>query len=134
MNYLQKDTKVIVAILTLMIGLGTGYFIGLNATGNKHMMYESCKTMRGGCNMDDMDMKGMMHSMNANIENKSGDDFDQAFLKEMIIHHEGAVEMAERALQNAKRQEIKDLAKNIIEAQNKEIREMKDWQTDWFDQ
>jgi uncharacterized protein (DUF305 family) len=48
------------------------------------------------------------------------------------MHHQGAVQMAQAALQNAKHQEIKDLAQNIITAQNKEIAEMKQWQQQWY--
>ena len=79
-----------------------------------------------------MSMADMMQSMNAELQGKTGDSFDQAFLSEMIIHHEGAVEMAQLALTNAKHQEIKDLAKAIIAAQNKEIADMKGWMKAWY--
>ena len=79
-----------------------------------------------------MDMATMMASMNANLEGKTGDAFDKAFITEMVMHHEGAVEMAELALTNAKRQEIKDLAKAIITAQNTEISQMKAWASAWY--
>ena len=49
----------------------------------------------------------------------------------MILHHEQAVDMAKYAADNAKRQEIKDLASSIIKAQSEEIRQMKQWQESW---
>jgi len=52
----------------------------------------------------------------------------------MILHHQGAVAMAEAALKNAKHQEIKDLAKAIITAQNAEIQRMQEWQASWYGQ
>lgn len=61
----------------------------------------------------------------------TGDVYDSAFIANMIVHHEGAVTMAETALTNAKRQEIKDMANDIILAQSKEITEMKQWQQQW---
>ena len=73
-------------------------------------------------------MEGMMMG----LDNLKGTQFDQAFIDQMIIHHEGAIEMAEAALENAERQEIKDLAKAIIEAQTKEMEKMKTWRTDWY--
>lgn len=76
------------------------------------------------------DMDGMMQVLNG----KSSDEFDRAFLSEMIVHHQGAVHMAQAALQNAKHQEIKDLAQNIISAQNDEIQKMQDWQRSWYGQ
>ncbi len=77
-------------------------------------------------------MHGAMHNMMTGLSGKTGDDFDRAFLSEMIVHHEGAVDMAEAALKNAKHQEIKQMANEIISAQTKEINQMKDWQKNWY--
>jgi uncharacterized protein (DUF305 family) len=77
-------------------------------------------------------MSGMsMDDMTADLKDKTGDDFDKAFIASMIAHHEGAVEMAKLSAKNAKHNEIKTLSKNIISAQEKEISEMKQWQMDW---
>lgn len=84
-------------------------------------------TVMGGSNM-----KSMMESMMAGLNGKTGDDFDKAFLSEMVMHHEGAVDMAEEALNSAKHQEIKDLANAIITAQNKEVADMKAWYKAWY--
>ena len=73
-----------------------------------------------------------MQSMNASLEGKTGDAFDQTFIKEMIIHHEGAVQMAQLALKNAKHVEIKDLAQKIITAQESEIKVMQSRQNSWY--
>jgi len=72
-----------------------------------------------------------MDDMTGQLGGKTGDEFDKAFISMMIVHHEGAVDMAELAKDNAKHQEVKDLAENIITAQNKEIAEMKTWQQAW---
>ncbi|MCE9628778.1 MAG: DUF305 domain-containing protein [Candidatus Vogelbacteria bacterium] len=79
-----------------------------------------------------MSMAEMMASMNAELNGKTGDEFDKAFISEMIMHHQGAVEMAQLALKNAKHAEIKTLANAIISAQNKEIADMKAWQEAWY--
>lgn len=79
-----------------------------------------------------MDMSSMMADMNANLAGKQGDEFDKAFINEMIVHHEGAVDMAELALTNAKHPEIKTLANAIISAQTTEISQMKGWLEDWY--
>jgi uncharacterized protein (DUF305 family) len=49
---------------------------------------------------------------------------DRAFVREMIPHHRMAVEMAEMARMDASHEQIKALAKSIIEGQNAEIREL----------
>lgn len=60
-----------------------------------------------------------------------GGDYDRMFLANMIAHHQGAVDMANLALTNAKHQELKDMANAIISAQNKEITDMQGWQSQW---
>jgi uncharacterized protein (DUF305 family) len=49
---------------------------------------------------------------------------DRAFVREMVPHHEMAVEMAEMARMKADHRRIKTLAKSIIEDQNAEIRQL----------
>lgn len=61
----------------------------------------------------------------------TGDDFDRMFIANMIEHHKGAVDMANLALTNAKHQELKDMANDIIKAQSKEISDMERWQQWW---
>ena len=53
----------------------------------------------------------------------NGEYSDAAFVDAMVPHHEGAVEMAEVALQNAEHEEIRVLAREIIDAQRAEIEE-----------
>lgn len=52
---------------------------------------------------------------------------DQQFLRDMIVHHQDAVEMSKRVLAHTSRKEIRELATNIIEAQTKEIAQMEAW-------
>jgi uncharacterized protein (DUF305 family) len=50
---------------------------------------------------------------------------DRAFIDAMVPHHQGAVEMAQVALENAEHEEIKQLSRNIISSQQAEIEELK---------
>lgn len=79
-----------------------------------------------------MDMDSMMKGMTASLEGKIGDEFDKAFLSEMVVHHEGAVAMAKQVLATSKRPELLKLANEIITAQTKEIDMMKGWESQWF--
>jgi uncharacterized protein (DUF305 family) len=58
---------------------------------------------------------------------------DETFLAAMIEHHEGAVDMAELALEGAEREEIREMAQEIIDAQEAEIDQMQAWLDEWFD-
>ena len=78
-----------------------------------------------------MSMKQQSDDMTAWLSVKSGDEFDKAFLADMIPHHEGAIDMATLAAKNAKHDEIKQLSIDIMAAQDKEIKLMKQWQQDW---
>ena len=72
-----------------------------------------------------------MSEMTEQLKNKTGDDYDKAFIEMMISHHEGAIDMAELSASRAKHDEIKQLSQAIITAQDKEIADMKQWQRDW---
>ena len=82
-----------------------------------------------------MEMAGMNDSMKGmDIEKLgalSGNDFDLEFIEQMTAHHEGAVTMANEALQRSSKEEIKTLASAIIRAQEDEIKQMKQWQAAW---
>lgn len=67
------------------------------------------------------DEMGMVHEPDALL---NAADPDAQFAAMMIDHHEGAVAMAKLALERAEREEIKELARAIIEAQEREIEVM----------
>jgi len=72
-----------------------------------------------------------MNDMTDQLKGKTGDDFDKAFIEMMIPHDEGMVAMAQLAPNQAKHDEIKKLAQEIITTQNNQINNMKMWQTNW---
>jgi uncharacterized protein (DUF305 family) len=79
-----------------------------------------------------MDMSGIMHGMMMGLQGQTGDAFDRTFLSGMIVHHQGAVTMAQAVLQKSKRPELIKLAQDIISAQTTEINQMQTWQKNWF--
>jgi uncharacterized protein (DUF305 family) len=125
---MQTNKNTLYIVVALVLGVLVGYlFWGTrDRERSMHMMPD-------GTMMHDesMSMDAMMHDMMAELEGKTGDAFDQAFLSEMIVHHQGAVVMAEAVIENSKRPELIKLANDIISAQTKEIKMMQDWQKEW---
>jgi uncharacterized protein (DUF305 family) len=91
-------------------------------------MGENMPMMQGGMSeamqafmaaMSKMDMP-MMQAMQSS-------DPDVAFVKGMIPHHQGAIDMAKAELQYGDDEQVKTWANQIIAAQEKEIAEMQEW-------
>jgi uncharacterized protein (DUF305 family) len=73
-----------------------------------------------------MTMPGMMSAADmTRLGAATGSDFDRMFLEMMILHHEGAIEMAELELAEGTYQPTKDLARAVITGQQAEIEEMR---------
>jgi uncharacterized protein (DUF305 family) len=75
-------------------------------------------------------MGGMDHSsMSLGPKDNS---FDLRFIDGMIPHHEGAVLMAQEALEKSSRPEIRTLAEAILRAQEQEISQLQAWRKAWY--
>ncbi len=103
----MNTNTIAVGVVALIVGLGGGYVLWGNnpSPSSTHMMPNG----------------GVM-----------GQNIDQHFIVQMIPHHEGAIAMAKIALDRSKRPEIITLANNIIEAQEKEITDMRGWYQTWY--
>jgi len=58
--------------------------------------------------------------------------YEQAFLEQMVPHHESAVAMANIALEKTERPQIRRLAGQIAASQEGEIARMHSWHEAWF--
>lgn len=124
---MKKNNALILAIVAVVAIAGvTIYAISNNSRmmDDDDMMHgNTAQSAAGGVNKNSSDYTA--------YNQLKGEDYDQAFLANMIIHHQGAVDMAQLALTNAKHHELKDMANAIITAQNREITNMKHWQNTW---
>ncbi len=118
-----KNNVLVIGLLTLIVGLLIGYFVGTSRLAPQ----QSAVSMSSG-------MHGAMGGMMMGLEGKTGDALDLAFLDEMIVHHQGAIEMAQTLLRGTKRPELIKLGNDIITAQTGEIQMMKEWRKAWFNQ
>lgn len=77
--------------------------------------------------MDGMDHGGMMSDTDMQaLEDATGAEASRLFLEQMIVHHEGAIEMAQDEVDNGQNPDVVTLAENIIASQTTEIATMED--------
>lgn len=88
----------------------------------------------GGHDMSSMSGTGGSDSSSSSSSSDGTADFNDAdvtFATDMIPHHRQAVDMAKLAESRAESPEVKDLAMQIMDAQDPEIETMSGWLTSW---
>ncbi len=78
----------------------------------------------GMSGMDHGGMGGMSDDMEA-LEEAGGAEAGDLFLEQMIVHHEGAIDMAEDVLDDGQHPEVRELAESIVSSQADEIEQMR---------
>jgi uncharacterized protein (DUF305 family) len=139
----MNTNSVLVALVALLIGGIGGY--ALSAQTNNHwgagMMSQDTNTngMMGMHRMPDGSMmsndggmgmgsmNGMDHMMDMMVSS------EREFIEGMIPHHQEAVDTAKEVIaRGGTTPEIKQLAEDIVFAQEAEIAQMKQWYQDWY--
>jgi uncharacterized protein (DUF305 family) len=96
----------------------------MSSMGGMHQMPNGEMMMNNGNSMMDMTMTDMVKMM----DGKTGKTLEKEFITGMIPHHQGAVDMANKLLADPTvSQTLKDFAKQIISAQEGEIKMMNEW-------
>lgn len=130
----MKKENIMVGVIGLLTGLliaGATAVLAVNNDNHSMMKMMGMNTSHSHQQSVSTHNEMSMSDMTEQLRNKTGDDFDKAFVEMMISHHEGAVDMARLIPSRAKHNEVKQLGEAIISAQTKEIADMKQWQKDW---
>lgn len=120
------EHKIIYGVLGVVLGTAVTFGVMNEKNDTQSVPSQSQNTMStshpSGMSMEDM---------SAALKDKSGDEFDRAFIGMMIEHHQGAIDMANLIPTRAQHDEIKKLGEDILLAQSKEIQEMRIWAQEW---
>lgn len=81
-----------------------------------------------------MSMTAMNTQMLAALRPLKGRAFDVRFAQRMMDHHQMAIEMARAALRSGRDARVKDAARKVIAAQQKELAQMGGWVKAWTGQ
>jgi uncharacterized protein (DUF305 family) len=111
----------ILAGLVLAIGLQ------LPALAQETQHQHGDAAQMGGMTMADSEMHAAMQQMQQNMDMPMTGDPDVDFVRMMIPHHQGAIDMARIELAHGKDPVIRKLAEEVIAAQEKEIQMMRAW-------
>ncbi|NUU17001.1 DUF305 domain-containing protein [Cellulomonas humilata] len=74
----------------------------------------------------DLQMPGMANAQDVALSAATGTEADLLYLQFMISHHEGVVEMAEAAVAAATDDDVRLLARAIVESQSAELAVLRD--------
>ena len=85
------------------------------------------RSLPGGPMQGGMMYGGAMHAGGMHVVVRS----EQAFLVEMIAHHEEAIDAAGE-LSRSDRAEMRELGRSIVEGQTAEVEQMRAWLDEWY--
>lgn len=74
----------------------------------------------------------VVHGLSRPTGNRETSRFETNWMRGMIGHHGMAIQMARLALTNSSSPEVLSLARGIIRAQTREIRQMQGWLSGWY--
>ncbi len=97
----------------------------MDAAAMQKMMHDMMPSTSDPASTKDFKEAEMRMMKNMHVSYTGDADVD--FRTHMIAHHQGAIDMAKVALKHAKNADTKQMAQKIIDDQEKEIAEMKDW-------
>ncbi len=116
-----------VVLVSGALGFGICSAISASSEPKEDPMLHDPNTMN-----QEVSMEEQVKQLSGELDDKTRNALDRAFVENMIVHHQGAIEMAEKVVNETKRPEIKELAEEIIATQGAEVETMNGWLKKWY--
>lgn len=135
----MQNNVLVIGLLALIIGLFVGYTLAPRTMMDTETIVEMHDEMEEKMGEHEEElisgdgvMQHAMEEMMRPLIGKTGEEYEKALLETMIVHHIGAIEMAEDLLEQTDRPELVKMGNDIITVQTEEVEIMKEWLNDWF--
>lgn len=102
--------------------------LGVHAGHSDQSMQEHLDAMAASADAAHAELIQTMEPMHSDMmAGMTAQEFDTAFVCGMVPHHQGAVEMARVAIAHGSDPWVKMFAQHVIQEQEAEIKDMRDW-------
>ena len=137
---MKNQSLILISLLSVLVGVAIGYALWVsNNLSLSHLQMNNRTVPAGMHRMPDGSLMGNspadhdMHMMQGMDHSNMMVTSERAFLEGMIPHHQEAVDTAKEVIaRGGSTPEIKELAENIVVAQEREIALMKEWYQTWY--
>lgn len=116
-----------IVLLLMAAGMLLAVFLESVPAQSEEMKHDMSSMAMGVEGPSTEGYKAAMDKMHKDMMINYTGDADVDFVRGMIPHHQGAIDMAKVVIANGKDPEIRKLAEGVVQAQEAEIKQMQDW-------
>ena len=116
-----------IVLLLMAAGMLIAVFLESVPAQSDEMKHDMSGMTMGAKSPATAGYKAAMDKMHKDMMLNYTGNADVDFVRGMIPHHQGAIDMAKVVIANGKDPEIRKLAENVVKAQEAEIKKMQDW-------
>ncbi|RUU53012.1 DUF305 domain-containing protein [Mesorhizobium sp. M2C.T.Ca.TU.002.02.1.1] len=116
-----------IVLLLMAAGMLLAVFLESVPASSEEMKHDMSKMGMGAQSPATTGYEAAMKKMHKDMAIKYSGNADVDFVRGMIPHHQGAIDMAKVVIANGKDPEIRKLAEGVVTAQEAEIKQMQDW-------
>ena len=116
-----------IVLLLMAAGMLLAVFLESVPAQSEEMKHDMYKMAMGVQSPATIGYEAAMKKMHKDMAIRYTGNADVDFVRGMIPHHQGAIDMAKVVIAHGKDPEIRKLAEGVVTAQEAEIKQMQDW-------